>query len=65
LRSGVTVAPDGNCEIKANGRGRSGGGTAPPLALLPRIVKNNHVSTIAQRLINTDIIDANDVTATS
>src|SRR5438309_7734255 len=35
FRSAVTVAPEGShCETKANGRGRSGGATAPPLELL-------------------------------
>src|SRR3954451_23149173 len=66
LRSAVTVAPDGShCERKANGAGSSGGGTAPPLELLLRMMKNNHVGTIAQGPSSTAISGANDATASN
>src|SRR5712691_7451730 len=65
FRSAVTVAAEGShCETKANGRGRSGGATAPPLELLPRTTKNNQVGTIAHRPTSTDISLVNEATAT-
>src|ERR687887_1024961 len=66
LRSEVTVAPDGShCETNANAGGSSGGETAPPEELLPSTTKNSQVGRIAQRPTRTDMIDANEATAST
>jgi hypothetical protein len=41
--------------MNANGAGSSGGETAPPDEVLPRMTKNSHVGTIAQRPSSTAI----------
>ena len=63
-RNAVTVAPEGShWEMNANGAGSNGGETAPPEALLPRMVKNTHTGRIAQRSNSTDMSEVKEVTA--